>query len=74
MLTTTNLGPQYCSIDVKQLMSMFGIDLKVAHKVVSRMMLRGELLGAWDQPSGCIVMHNEELTRLQHNALNFADK
>mmetsp|Transcript_7247 Transcript_7247/g.13504 ORF Transcript_7247/g.13504 Transcript_7247/m.13504 type:complete len:707 (-) Transcript_7247:173-2293(-) len=67
-------GPQYCSIDVKQLCTMFDMTSRRVHTIVSRMMLRHDLLGAWDQPSGCIIMHNEELSRLQQTAVGFADK
>lgn len=67
-------GAQYSSIDVAQLCAMFELKESIIHKVASRMMIRGELLGAWDQPSGCIIMHNEELSRLQATALAYADK
>eukprot|EP00467_Chlorarachnion_reptans_P025504 CAMPEP_0114510350 /NCGR_PEP_ID=MMETSP0109-20121206/13734_1 /TAXON_ID=29199 /ORGANISM="Chlorarachnion reptans, Strain CCCM449" /LENGTH=1025 /DNA_ID=CAMNT_0001689639 /DNA_START=52 /DNA_END=3129 /DNA_ORIENTATION=- len=81
-------GRQYCSVDVHQLCTMFEMEERDVHKIVSKMMLpdpsghlsnhrydnRGEILGAWDQPSGCIIMHNEDLSRLQQAADGFADK
>ncbi len=38
------------------------------------MMLNKELMGSWDQPTGAIIMHRAEPSRLQYLALQFAEK
>jgi len=67
-------GSTYVSIKSSFLCEMFSLTESSVHKVVSRMMLRNELLGAWDQPSGSIVMHNEDQSRLQQQTAALADK
>merc|ERR1712127_834813 len=53
---------------------MFSLGAPVVHRVISKMMIKDELLGAWDQPSGAIVMQSVEPSRLQKSALYYADK
>mmetsp|Transcript_6547 Transcript_6547/g.9222 ORF Transcript_6547/g.9222 Transcript_6547/m.9222 type:complete len:917 (-) Transcript_6547:64-2814(-) len=64
----------YVSINAAFLCEMFSMAESDVHRIVSRMMLKNELLGAWDQPSGCIIMHNEEQSRLQQKISAMADK
>jgi len=53
---------------------MFDLPEPSIHKIASKMMVNEQLQGAWDEPSGCIVMHAVEHTRLQKAALAYADK
>ncbi len=67
-------GSQFISIDVKRLCGMFSISRSDLRQCISKMMLRNELLGAWDEPTDSIIMQNEEQTMLQKAMLAFADK
>jgi len=64
----------YTSLSLKGLSEMFELPESVVHAVVSKMMINDELHGSWDQPTGSIVMHNVEPSRLQYLALQFAEK
>jgi len=67
-------GPQYSSMLLSNLCDMFQLPPHVAHKILSKMMVNEELLGAWDQLSGAIIMHSQEPSRLQRAANLYADK
>ncbi|CAM9877855.1 unnamed protein product, partial [Phaeothamnion confervicola] len=64
----------YESLSLPRLCDMFGVDKKLAHSVISKMMIGQELFGSWDQPSETIVLHKVEPSHLQVLALQFADK
>jgi len=64
----------YTSLSLKGMSEMFELQESVIHAVVSKMMINDELHGSWDQPTGSIVMHNVEPSRLQYLALQFAEK
>lgn len=65
---------QYASLSLAQLCSQFDLPEKKVHGVVSKLMVEEELAGSWDQPTGTIVMHKIEASRLQTLAMAFADK
>lgn len=44
------------------------------HSIVSKMMIEEMLSGSWDQPTGTIVMHETQPSRLQDLAAQFAQK
>ncbi|OQS04090.1 eukaryotic translation initiation factor 3 subunit C [Thraustotheca clavata] len=67
-------GDAYEALNLTQLCSMFDLDSKTVHSVVSKMMINEELQGAWDQGSQSIILHKVERTRLQLLALQFSDK
>src|SRR5438094_347925 len=64
----------YDSMSLQQLCQMFELPENVAHSVISKMMISEELHASWDQPTGAIIMHKMEPTRLQQLALQLAEK
>jgi len=64
----------YDSLSLEHLSQMFELPKSSVHSVVSKMIINEELHASWDQPSGSIIMHKVEPTRLQYLSLQFADK
>ena len=52
---------------------MFALDNKVVNTVVSKMIHDDSLFASWDQPTGSIVMHKKERSRLHHMALQYSE-
>jgi hypothetical protein len=67
-------GSSYRSISIPTLTTRFGLDQRTVVRLTSRMMVLGDLQGVWDQPSGTLIMHTTQPTRLQTAALEYADK
>ena len=63
----------YDALSIDQLCEMFSLEKKVVNSLVSKMMIAEELLASWDQPTGSIVMHKKERSRLHHMALHYSD-
>jgi len=64
----------YDSMSLNELASMFDLTTNVVHSLVSKMVISEELHASWDQPTGSIIMHRVEPTKLQYLALQFAEK
>jgi len=64
----------YDSLNLDSLCHMFDLTRANAHSLVCKMMFNDELHASWDQPTGAIIMHNVEPSRLQYLALQFAEK
>jgi len=64
----------YDSLSLKDLASMFELEPNRVHSLVSKMMISEDLHASWDQPTGAIVMHRVEPTKLQYLAMQFAEK
>lgn len=64
----------YSSLSLEQLGDMFELPPSQVHSLVSKAIASEELRGSHDQPSGCVVMHEQEPSRLQQLAATFADK
>eukprot|EP01118_Nematostelium_gracile_P018099 TRINITY_DN7921_c0_g1_i2.p1 TRINITY_DN7921_c0_g1~~TRINITY_DN7921_c0_g1_i2.p1 ORF type:complete len:930 (+),score=337.49 TRINITY_DN7921_c0_g1_i2:271-2790(+) len=64
----------YDSMSMEHLAKMFELSKNTVHSIVSKMMISDELHASWDQPTGAIVMHKVEPTRLQFLAQQFAEK
>jgi len=69
-----SFAPQYLSLDVHSLGSMFQLEERFIHKVAGEMILAEQLQGAWDQTSSVIMVSAEPLSRLQRTALTFSEK
>jgi len=67
-------APQYLSVDIKTLSSMFHLDEALIHKVASDMIFTEQLQGSWDQSSSIILMSAQPLSKLQRTALSFSEK
>lgn len=55
----------YTSLSMKQLCEMFDLPDRKVHAIVSKMIADEALPGSHDQPTGTVVIHHEEPTRLQ---------
>jgi len=64
----------YDAFHIEQLVGMFGLDDKVAHSIVSKMMIREEITAFWDESSKYVLMQHSEPTPLQRLALTLADR
>jgi len=64
----------YDSLSLGQLSDIFELPKNTVHSLVSKMMISEELHASWDQPTGSIIMHKVEPTRLQSLGLQLAEK
>jgi translation initiation factor 3 subunit C len=67
-------GQFYESVNLSELSAMFELPTAAVHSLISRLILSDELKASFDQPSGVIVFHKADPTRLQYLALQFAEK
>ena len=58
----------YDALSLEQLCEMFKLPKNLVNSLVSKMMIQDELFASWDQPTGSIVMHKKERSRLHHLA------
>lgn len=64
----------YDSFSLEELSTIFELPKNTVHSLISKMIINEELHASWDQPTGSIVMHKVEPTRLQALALQLSDK
>ncbi|KAL6079701.1 Eukaryotic translation initiation factor 3 subunit C [Balamuthia mandrillaris] len=64
----------YDSMSLEELSLLFELPKPAVHSILSKMMINQELHASWDQPSGSLLLHKVEPSRLQYLALQFADK
>ncbi|KAL4433586.1 hypothetical protein ABPG75_000027 [Micractinium tetrahymenae] len=67
-------GRFYSSLSIAQLCDMFELPERKVHSIVSRLIADEGLPASHDQPTGTIVVHHVEPTRLQTLAGTFSDK
>ncbi|PSC74602.1 Eukaryotic translation initiation factor 3 subunit C [Micractinium conductrix] len=67
-------GRFYSSLSIAQLCDMFELPERKVHAVVSRLIADDGLPASHDQPTGTVVVHHVEPTRLQTLAGTFSDK
>lgn len=64
----------YLSLSSQQLCELYDLPPRRVHAIVSKMIAEEALPASHDQPTGTIVIHHQELTRLQMLSSQFADK
>merc|ERR1719181_549113 len=64
----------YDAFHLDQLVGMFGLDAKLVHSIVSKMMIKEDITAFWDESSKYVLMQHSEPTPLQRLALTLADK
>ncbi|KAK5967664.1 Eukaryotic translation initiation factor 3 subunit C [Trichostrongylus colubriformis] len=64
----------YTTVSLEKLSTLFELDKKQVHSVISKMIIQEELSATLDEPTDCLMMHRVEPSRLQMIALNFTDK
>ncbi|MDP2434657.1 MAG: PCI domain-containing protein [archaeon] len=64
----------YDSVSIEKLSLLFQLSQAEVHRLLSKMIIDGELHASHHQPTNSIVLHRVEPTRLQSLALQFADK
>uniref|UniRef100_A0A7S0NDK3 PCI domain-containing protein n=2 Tax=Hanusia phi TaxID=3032 RepID=A0A7S0NDK3_9CRYP len=63
----------YDALSLEQLCDMFELERQIVNTLVSKMIISEELFASWDQPTGSIVMHKKERSRLHHISLQYSD-
>jgi len=64
----------YDAFHLDQLVAMFGLQPKLVHSIVSKMMIREEITAFWDESSKYVLVEHSEPTPLQRLALTLADR
>lgn len=64
----------YTTVSLQKLATLFELEKKQIHSVISKMIIQEELSATLDQPTDCLIMHRVEPSRLQMLALNLTDK
>merc|ERR1719388_660982 len=64
----------YDAFHLDQLVDMFGLEAKLVHSIVSKMMIREEISAFWDESSKYVLVQHKEPTPLQRLALTLADR
>ena len=66
-------GHHYDTIAVNHLSTMFSLEERLVHGIVSKMMTNEELYAAWDQPTNSFKLYRSEPTKLQQLALQLSE-
>eukprot|EP00033_Pygsuia_biforma_P001031 GCRY01001176.1.p1 GENE.GCRY01001176.1~~GCRY01001176.1.p1 ORF type:complete len:893 (+),score=249.14 GCRY01001176.1:66-2744(+) len=64
----------YSSLSLPIIAERFQLSKSEAHSIISKLILTGELAGAWHQPTESLKLHCSEPSRLQQLAKTFAEK
>jgi len=64
----------YDAFHMDQLVGMFGLEPKLVHSIVSKMMIREDITAFWDESSKYVLMQHSEPTPLQRLALTLAER
>jgi translation initiation factor 3 subunit C len=64
----------YDAFHIEQLVGMFGLDEKIVHSVVSKMMIKEEITAFWDESSKYVLVQHVEPSPLQRLSLLLADR
>ncbi|CDW60000.1 eukaryotic translation initiation factor 3 [Trichuris trichiura] len=64
----------YDSISLDRLGSMFELEPRTVHTIVSKMIIEGDFPASFDEPSACVVINHVEPKRLHTLALQITEK
>jgi len=64
----------YDAFHIDQLVGMFGLEAKIVHSVVSKMMIKEEITAFWDESSKYVLVQHVEPSPLQRLSLLLADR
>lgn len=64
----------YDAFHLDQLVGMFGLNPKLTHSIVSKMMIREEITAFWDESSKYVLVQHSDPSPLQRLALTLADR
>lgn len=64
----------YTSISIPALSEMFALPKEKVHSLISKMIINEELMASLDDPTGTVVLHRSEPSRLQALSMQLADK
>jgi len=64
----------YDSISLLTLSEMFELEGSIVHSIISKMIIKQELMGSLDEPTQALVMHRTEPSRIQGLSLQLMDK
>ncbi|EEA06126.1 eukaryotic translation initiation factor 3 subunit 8 family protein [Cryptosporidium muris RN66] len=67
-------GHLYDSFSVKNLSDMFGLSRDIIHSLLSKMMLKNELLALWDQSGDFVLLNHKHTSKVQSDAMILSDK
>ncbi|XP_065891272.1 eukaryotic translation initiation factor 3 subunit C-like isoform X2 [Dysidea avara] len=67
-------GEVYNSLSLEMLSETFELPLEMVHCIVSKMIMKEELLGSLDEPTQSIILHHAQPTQLQTLALQLSEK
>jgi len=64
----------YTAMSLEELANIFELPQNHVHGLVSKMIFNKEIQASWDQPTGTLVLHKAQPSRLQLLALQLAEK
>eukprot|EP00731_Ephydatia_muelleri_P022471 Em0015g54a len=67
-------GEIYDTLSLQSLSDMFELPLKCVHSIMSKMIIKEELLASLDEPTQTIVLHHAKPSKVQSQAILLAEK
>jgi len=67
-------SPLYNALSNESLASLMNLSISEVQGIISKMIISGDYEASWDQPTGTLLAHKEEVTKFQYLALQLAEK